>query len=745
MAANNPYPILSSSMHGNSNLSQPPSGPPPSFPLPSSSTGGIPQPPPSSLPPSTENAQPTVRVMRLYKPGFHLTSTLPYLPGRSDLTRKQHSEAAEFTLSSHLLLPDSFGDIYIGEKFSAYIGVVNGFVNIPFYNVRLTVRLQTATQVVDLADSRTGSNASSSLSNILGYNDSSEVVIQYHLSELGTHTLRVSVQYSLAYNAEIKTLRKFYRFNVLNPLLVLSSYMEVNQMPMVQCQVTNSTKSPIYLEEMTFVSRDKDAVFTPLHKFTKINDPKSELTNDDIMILQPDESYAFAFMCTFVESLVDRVAGYPLIKWCNSLGDTAVFRGDETTIKSGFLPTASLPQHVKGFLLEAPGVVFEDDTFEIIVRLNNSSNRDMPIYISCRNHDLNVYNDKSPDQQQSFIYNQNEDRASLSAPNISFNLNMEGQRGMMFIGLTSQYLGILQAGGSVELKATLYAVAEGLYDFPPILVKDRETKERYTISNLAKILIKRRLPVEETKTSVDGSAALPERQEEEELAQLSFPTGDAETKEAEDAEDLEDEELSPPEEPRIENFPVSSPGKPTLPLTIDDIDVLNAESNTESITRQEVAVESPIKQTGGGEIEESPREDAVLEEEALQDEAVDEAPLLPNNEYKEDNTTVFTATFEGSVKSSEEMIVDDAPTIKPETILKVDDEELLEEENIFDVEELNDDGVEGGESGKTVVEQIDEVGVVTMSTALEAPDNTYRVDSLPISSSRETDDGEDAV
>eukprot|EP00981_Chlorochromonas_danica_P001859 scaffold386_cov174-Ochromonas_danica.AAC.33 len=671
MAANNPYPILSSSMHGNSNLSQPPSGPPPSFPLPSSSTGGIPQPPPSSLPPSTENAQPTVRVMRLYKPGFHLTSTLPYLPGRSDLTRKQHSEAAEFTLSSHLLLPDSFGDIYIGEKFSAYIGVVNGFVNIPFYNVRLTVRLQTATQVVDLADSRTGSNASSSLSNILGYNDSSEV--------------------------------------------------------------------------MTFVSRDKDAVFTPLHKFTKINDPKSELTNDDIMILQPDESYAFAFMCTFVESLVDRVAGYPLIKWCNSLGDTAVFRGDETTIKSGFLPTASLPQHVKGFLLEAPGVVFEDDTFEIIVRLNNSSNRDMPIYISCRNHDLNVYNDKSPDQQQSFIYNQNEDRASLSAPNISFNLNMEGQRGMMFIGLTSQYLGILQAGGSVELKATLYAVAEGLYDFPPILVKDRETKERYTISNLAKILIKRRLPVEETKTSVDGSAALPERQEEEELAQLSFPTGDAETKEAEDAEDLEDEELSPPEEPRIENFPVSSPGKPTLPLTIDDIDVLNAESNTESITRQEVAVESPIKQTGGGEIEESPREDAVLEEEALQDEAVDEAPLLPNNEYKEDNTTVFTATFEGSVKSSEEMIVDDAPTIKPETILKVDDEELLEEENIFDVEELNDDGVEGGESGKTVVEQIDEVGVVTMSTALEAPDNTYRVDSLPISSSRETDDGEDAV
>lgn len=127
---------------------------------------------------------------------------------------------------------------------------MNGFANIPFYNVNLSVRLQTATTTIDLADCRPRSSPSS-LSNILSYNESSEVIVSHLLNELGTHTLRVSVQYSLAYNAEIKTLRKFYRFNVLNPLLVLSSFMEVNQLPMVQCQVTNSTKSPIFIEDVS--------------------------------------------------------------------------------------------------------------------------------------------------------------------------------------------------------------------------------------------------------------------------------------------------------------------------------------------------------------------------------------------------------------------------------------------------------------------------------------------------------------
>ena len=76
-----------------------------------------------------------------YKPGFHFTPTFPQ--AESDELVK----ISKFPLSPFLLLPDSFGDIYTGEKFSAYIAVVNGHQNISFSNLSLSVRLQTSSMV----------------------------------------------------------------------------------------------------------------------------------------------------------------------------------------------------------------------------------------------------------------------------------------------------------------------------------------------------------------------------------------------------------------------------------------------------------------------------------------------------------------------------------------------------------------------------------------------------------------------
>lgn len=151
-------------------------------------------------------------------------------------------------MSPYLLLPDSFGDIYAGEKFSAYIAVVNGFAQVPFYQVTLAVRLQTSTTVIDLADTRMHADATSSKT--LSCNETFDMIVAQTLNELGIHTLRVSVQYLLTPTSEVKTLRKFYRFNVLQPLVIQSSYVELNGKPMVQCEVTNATKSPIYIDEV---------------------------------------------------------------------------------------------------------------------------------------------------------------------------------------------------------------------------------------------------------------------------------------------------------------------------------------------------------------------------------------------------------------------------------------------------------------------------------------------------------------
>jgi hypothetical protein len=195
-----------------------------------------------------------------YKPGLHILPNFPNLPDtiakNSFEPSTTKAKSSNFNLSPYLLLPDSFGDIYFGERFSAYIAVVNGFQNIGFYQVSLAVRLQTANTVVDLFDIRQTPNTpiSTHQTKSLLFNETTDIIVQQALTELGTHTLRVTVQYiSAQSNNEPKTIRKFYRFNVLQPLQLTSNYLVVNQKPMIQCQVTNATKCPVYIEEVFFV------------------------------------------------------------------------------------------------------------------------------------------------------------------------------------------------------------------------------------------------------------------------------------------------------------------------------------------------------------------------------------------------------------------------------------------------------------------------------------------------------------
>jgi trafficking protein particle complex subunit 13 len=188
---------------------------------------------------------PTVRVMRLYKPCMHVLPTMPMI---SDVENDQKN--VDFAISPFLLLPDSFGDIYVGENFSAYIAVVNGNPDGSLTQVTLSVRLQTANNTHDLTDSRPRPGEFSGTAKVLNPNESVDVVVKHTLTELGTHTLRVSVQYFSRYFTEPKTLRKFYRFNVLQPLQITSVGYDLGSKFLVQSVITNTTKSPVFIEDV---------------------------------------------------------------------------------------------------------------------------------------------------------------------------------------------------------------------------------------------------------------------------------------------------------------------------------------------------------------------------------------------------------------------------------------------------------------------------------------------------------------
>lgn len=76
-------------------------------------------------PPDTSE-QPTLRVMRLYKPRLDGRRVLPSCSVAAAAAAAAPSEAVplgegDFALGSALKLPDSFGNIYLGETFTAYI------------------------------------------------------------------------------------------------------------------------------------------------------------------------------------------------------------------------------------------------------------------------------------------------------------------------------------------------------------------------------------------------------------------------------------------------------------------------------------------------------------------------------------------------------------------------------------------------------------------------------------------------
>ncbi|KAE9034887.1 hypothetical protein PR003_g7873 [Phytophthora rubi] len=220
---------------------------PPSF-----GGGGAP-PAPSPAPPAV---QPTLKVMRLYKPKLYVQganggSMLP--TSMSEATATQH----EFALSSTLILPDSFGEIFLGNTFSSYISVINPY-SCELRDVGLSANIQCANDRVELHDNRyarTGKLPPPNPVAVLPAGASLDMVVDYPLNQVGNHVLRVGVAYVDPITGESKSLRKFYRFAVQNPLVITfkqsSAATQVQKgEAIVEAQIRNVSKLPLFVDSI---------------------------------------------------------------------------------------------------------------------------------------------------------------------------------------------------------------------------------------------------------------------------------------------------------------------------------------------------------------------------------------------------------------------------------------------------------------------------------------------------------------
>lgn len=172
---------------------------------------------------------------------------------------EQELRIRDFGLSDFLSLPVAFGNIYLGETFSSYL-CINNESGATVQDAGIKAELQTASQRLTLADTVTSilpSSSSSSpsppvvTSSSLLPSQSAEFLIHHEIKELGIHILVCSVHYSVG--AERKYFRKFYKFQVLNPLAVKT---KVNTLQdgriFLEAQVQNVSGTPMFLERLGF-------------------------------------------------------------------------------------------------------------------------------------------------------------------------------------------------------------------------------------------------------------------------------------------------------------------------------------------------------------------------------------------------------------------------------------------------------------------------------------------------------------
>lgn len=310
--------------------------------------------------------------MRLYKCGFHNVSSLtPFstAEGTCGSTSVRDADSADFSISPYLLLPDSFGDIYIGDTFSAYVAVVNGLDDTVFTKVRMDLHLLVGDKTIELQDTRAPDPLSEAEHPELKKDDYIDKIIATTLTDVSSHTLRVTVTYSVGRGMqEVKTMRKSYRFNVLQPLEVTVAASKVGDKAAVQCLVTNTSQAPLLIEDIHFISATQGAKCSVLkvEPFSGADPtssssssigsggcsdlwgPLKDFNIENVPLVQPGEQQAFGFLVSrgmltgegkgaatdaaaFIRSLGGPL-GHVEVTWCANVGERGVLQGPAVTI-----------------------------------------------------------------------------------------------------------------------------------------------------------------------------------------------------------------------------------------------------------------------------------------------------------------------------------------------------------------------------------------------------------------------------
>ncbi|KAK9714699.1 hypothetical protein RND81_06G113400 [Saponaria officinalis] len=403
------------------------------------------------------------RVMRLCRPSLHVETPLLFhpedlllgedllydLPTASDAA----ADAAEVSfksrfllsdpisaagLSGLLVLPQSFGAIYLGETFCSYISI-NNSSSFEVRDIVIKAEIQTERQRVMLLDT------SKSPVETIRAGGRYDFIVEHDVKELGAHTLVCTALYSDG-EGDRKYLPQFFKFIVANPLSVRTKVRVVKDLTFLEACIENHTKSNLFMDQVEFQPAQHwsaTLLTADMHPTQKKNISNTEY-KQPVLIKSGGGIYNFLYQLKLStqESTQLKVEGSNIlgklqITWRTNLGEpgrlqTQQILGSPVARKEIDLQVVKIPQAI---ILHKP--------FEVQLCLTNQTDR------------------------------------TLGPFEIWFSGDANGERAFMVNGLQTMTLPEIQAFSPIDLKMNLIAMKLGVQKITGITVFDSVEKKTY--------------------------------------------------------------------------------------------------------------------------------------------------------------------------------------------------------------------------------------------------------------------------
>lgn len=343
------------------------------------------------------------------------------------------------TAGQFMLLPQSFGNIYLGETFSSFVCLYNCTTH-PVQGVSITAELQSDKTKITLPINEKKAQFT------LDPNETFDDVIHHEVREIGVHILVCEVQYKTPAGLN-ESFRKFFKFHALKPLDVQTKFYNAETDEVyLEAQIQNITAGPICLESVELQHTDKYSV-------TSLN----TLSNGESVfkaknMLQPQNSCQFLYCIKPTAALasdlkqmkMEKNIGKLDILWRSNLGER------------GRLQTSQLERSpieygdIRLTVIEARNIVRIGDSFDFMCRVTNTSERVMELHLK---------------------------------------LNQTPSLGCSYTGSTDFVLGTLVAGACRDFKLSVCPVKLGLISVTQLQLTDSFLKRTFEFEDIVQVLV----------------------------------------------------------------------------------------------------------------------------------------------------------------------------------------------------------------------------------------------------------------